>query len=190
VRAVAAGVTDVGLQRDHNEDSFAILEEHTLYIVADGMGGHRAGDVASKLATEAIVDFFRATATEDFTWPFHFDARLSEEENRLLTGIRIANRQNRECSRPDERDRLLTFARTVADQMEEFGQDCAGCAEGQSQVPEREPASVVPCVAAVEIGEERAGIGEDVNARHSVGSEGGFAPRRRRSCCVADCRPR
>jgi len=41
VRAVAAGVTDVGLQRDHNEDSFAILEDHTLYIVADGMGGHR-----------------------------------------------------------------------------------------------------------------------------------------------------
>src|SRR5882724_6969773 len=93
MRAVAAGVTDVGLQRDHNEDSFAILQDHELYIVADGMGGHRAGDVASKLATEAIVDFFRATATEDFTWPFHFDARLSEEENRLLTGIRIANRQ-------------------------------------------------------------------------------------------------
>lgn len=93
MRAVAAGISDVGLQRDHNEDSFAILREHALYIVADGMGGHRAGDVASKLATEAIVDFFRATATEDFTWPFHFDARLSEEENRLLTGIRLANRQ-------------------------------------------------------------------------------------------------
>jgi protein phosphatase len=57
------------------------------------MGGHRAGDVASRLATDAIVDFFRATAVEDVTWPFHFDARLSEEENRLLTGIRIANRQ-------------------------------------------------------------------------------------------------
>src|SRR6186713_1492140 len=93
VRAVAAGLTDVGLQRDHNEDSFAILQDHELYIVADGMGGHRAGDVASKLATEAIVDFFRATAAEDFTWPFHFDSRMSEEENRLLTGIKIANRQ-------------------------------------------------------------------------------------------------
>ncbi len=93
MRAVAAGLTDVGLQRDPNEDSFAILKEHALYIVADGMGGHRAGDVASRLATEAIVDFFRTTATEDFTWPFHFDARLSEEENRLLTGIKIANRQ-------------------------------------------------------------------------------------------------
>jgi protein phosphatase len=104
MRAVAAGLTDVGLQRDHNEDSFAILQDHELYIVADGMGGHRAGDVASRLATEAIVDFFRATAAEDFTWPFHFDSRMSEEENRLLTGIKIANRQiverssrSREC---------------------------------------------------------------------------------------------
>jgi protein phosphatase len=104
MRAVAAGITDVGLQRDHNEDSFAILADQQLFIVADGMGGHRAGDVASRLATEAIVDFFRATATDDATWPFHFDARLSEEENRLLTGIRLANRQiiersarSREC---------------------------------------------------------------------------------------------
>src|SRR6187549_807581 len=93
MRAVAAGLTDVGLQRDHNEDSFAILQDHELYIVADGMGGHRAGDVASRLATDAIVDFFKATASDDVTWPFHFDARLSEEENRLLTGIRLANRQ-------------------------------------------------------------------------------------------------
>lgn len=93
LRALAAGITDVGLQRDHNEDSFAILDEHELFIVADGMGGHRAGDVASRLATDAIVDFFRATASDDVTWPFHFDARLTEEENRLLTGIRIANRQ-------------------------------------------------------------------------------------------------
>ena len=104
MRAVSAGISDVGLQRDHNEDSFAILRDQELFIVADGMGGHRAGDVASRLATEAIVDFFRATANDDATWPFHFDSRLSEEENRLLTGIRIANRQiiersarSREC---------------------------------------------------------------------------------------------
>ncbi len=104
LRAAAAGISDVGLQRDHNEDSFAILKDHELYIVADGMGGHRAGDVASRLATDAMVDFFRATAADDVTWPFHFDARLSEEENRLLTAIRIANRQiierslrSREC---------------------------------------------------------------------------------------------
>ncbi|AUX45992.1 protein phosphatase [Sorangium cellulosum] len=86
-------MTDVGLQRDHNEDSYAVLSEYDLFIVADGMGGHRAGDVASKLATDSIADFFRSTSREDATWPFHFDTSLSEEENRLVAGIRVANRQ-------------------------------------------------------------------------------------------------
>lgn len=98
-------MTHVGLQRDHNEDSFAVLSEYDLFIVADGMGGHRAGDVASRLATDAVAEFFRTTAQEDVTWPFHFDTNLSEEENRLLAGIRVANRQvfergarSRECA--------------------------------------------------------------------------------------------
>jgi protein phosphatase len=93
LRAIAAGLTDVGLQRDHNEDSYAVLSEYNLYIVADGMGGHRAGDVASRMATESIADFFRSTSKEDATWPFHFDTSMSEEENRLVAGIRVANRQ-------------------------------------------------------------------------------------------------
>jgi serine/threonine protein phosphatase PrpC len=93
LRAVAAGITDVGLQRDHNEDSFAILDELELFVVADGMGGHRAGDVASQLATHAISEFFRSTDSPEATWPYHFDARLTDEENRLLSSIRVANRQ-------------------------------------------------------------------------------------------------
>lgn len=93
LRARGVGITDVGLQRDHNEDSFAVLPEHELFIVADGMGGHRAGDVASRLASESISDFFQRTAGEEVTWPFHFDSNLSESENRLLTAIRLANRQ-------------------------------------------------------------------------------------------------
>jgi len=93
MRAIASGLTDVGLQRDHNEDSYAVLAEYDLFIVADGMGGHRAGDVASRLATDAIAEFFRSTSQEDATWPFHFDTSLSEEENRLVTGIRVANRR-------------------------------------------------------------------------------------------------
>ena len=101
MRALAAGLSDVGLQREHNEDSFVVLKEYDLFVVADGMGGHRAGDVASRIATETISRVLpQSTANEDVTWPFHFDTNLSEEENRLLTGIRVANRQIFERSHP------------------------------------------------------------------------------------------
>lgn len=93
MRVVAAGLTDVGLQREHNEDSFALAPHYDLFIVADGMGGHQAGDVASKLATKRMVDFFDTTAAEEVTWPFQFDPSLSEDENRLVTAIRVANRE-------------------------------------------------------------------------------------------------
>lgn len=95
---VAAGLSDVGQQREHNEDSFCILPEYDLFIVADGMGGHRAGDVASKMATHTIASFFQATSKEDATWPFHFDPHLSVEENRLITGIKVANKRIYEAS--------------------------------------------------------------------------------------------
>jgi PPM family protein phosphatase len=89
----AAGLSDVGLQREINEDSFCILPEHRLFVVADGMGGHRAGDVASQMATHTIANFFQATASEDATWPFTFDPNLSVDENRLVTGIKLANKK-------------------------------------------------------------------------------------------------
>ncbi len=98
MRVIAAGRSDVGLQREHNEDSFCLLEQHGLYIVADGMGGHRAGDVASRMATETVAAFFNTTAREDATWPFHYDPTLSAEENRLVTGIKVANKSIYEAS--------------------------------------------------------------------------------------------
>ena len=93
MRVSAYGFSDVGLQRDHNEDSFAVEPELDLFLVADGMGGHQAGDVASRLATEMIVKFFRSTSGEELTWPFDFDPQLSEDENRLSSGVKLANRQ-------------------------------------------------------------------------------------------------
>jgi len=95
---IAAGLSDVGQQREHNEDSYCLLPEYELYLVADGMGGHKAGDVASKMATHSIASFFQATASEDATWPFHFDPHLSVEENRLVTGIKVANKKIFEAS--------------------------------------------------------------------------------------------
>ena len=98
MHVIAAGLSDVGLQREINEDSFCLLPEFELYLVADGMGGHKAGDVASKMATHAIAGFFQATASEDATWPFHFDPHLSVEENRLITGVKVANKKIFEAS--------------------------------------------------------------------------------------------
>lgn len=52
------GRTDTGKVREHNEDSFCILGKRNLFIVADGMGGHNAGEVASRIAIEALVEYF------------------------------------------------------------------------------------------------------------------------------------
>jgi PPM family protein phosphatase len=93
MRISAIGLTDVGLQREHNEDTFRIVQQHGLYLVADGMGGHQAGDVASKMAADIIVSFFDSTQQEDATWPFPVDPHLTLEENRLTAAIKLANRQ-------------------------------------------------------------------------------------------------
>ena len=58
--ATGFGLTDKGLVRDNNEDYFALAEDRNLFIVADGMGGHKAGEVASKMAAESFVRFLSA----------------------------------------------------------------------------------------------------------------------------------
>jgi protein phosphatase len=93
MRISAAGLTDVGLQRDHNEDTFSRLDKYRLYLVADGMGGHQSGEVASSMAAETVRSFFEATEKEDATWPFPIDPNLSLAENRLAAAIKMANKQ-------------------------------------------------------------------------------------------------
>jgi protein phosphatase len=93
MRIFAAGRSDVGLQRDHNEDSWSCLQSFGLYLVADGMGGHQSGEVASSMANDAVKAFFEATEREDATWPFPIDPNLSLAENRLSASIKMANKQ-------------------------------------------------------------------------------------------------
>lgn len=87
--------TDPGLRRSGNEDSYCTRDDLGLYVVADGMGGHAAGEVASRLAVDTIQNFIAETAGADKnrTWPFPFEPRLSLEANRLKAAFRLANRR-------------------------------------------------------------------------------------------------
>jgi len=88
----SAGLSDVGRRRQVNEDSFLIEEAASLFVLADGMGGHAAGEVASELAVNAISDFVSlANEPHEMTWPFGFNVRIPYEYNVLKTAVLLAN---------------------------------------------------------------------------------------------------
>jgi len=86
----ASGITEKGPIRYTNEDCFSIQEDLGLCVLADGLGGHNAGEVASRVAVDALVAFC-AAGTDD--WPFGYHADLSVDANRLRTAIHLANLQ-------------------------------------------------------------------------------------------------
>ncbi|HZS35614.1 MAG TPA: Stp1/IreP family PP2C-type Ser/Thr phosphatase [Polyangia bacterium] len=98
-----AAKTDVGMKRTHNEDYFSLIEDEQLFIVADGMGGHAMGEVASKMAADTLGEFYQRTKDEDATWPYKMDRQLSYVENRLVCGIKLANWRIYEAATKDPR---------------------------------------------------------------------------------------
>jgi len=92
MRVRFSGDTNVGMKRDHNEDSYYLPETERLAIVADGMGGHASGEVASRMAVETISSFFKETEDEqELTWPFKIDRGTRHDINRMVTAIKLAN---------------------------------------------------------------------------------------------------
>ena len=95
MKLICAGMTDVGRAREHNEDDFYLSDgREALCVVADGMGGHRSGEVASAMAIKAIVEYYRETMSEA---NFAEEAEEGETEvdliqRRLKQAVQSANR--------------------------------------------------------------------------------------------------
>jgi protein phosphatase len=96
----AYGLTHVGRQRQHNEDSFLVADDAHLYLVADGMGGHAAGEIASRIAVDSISEFILHTKEDDGTWPHAYDEHLKRSTNRLMAALKLANARVLESATP------------------------------------------------------------------------------------------
>jgi len=112
--------THPGNVRTINEDSSLWEPDIATIAVADGMGGHNAGEVASQMALDTIKAFLKKSASsEDFTWPFGFSPKLSFAANRLMTAIKVANRRVFRAS--EERSEYTGMGTTVVAAVVEGG---------------------------------------------------------------------
>lgn len=123
--------THPGKVRAINEDGVVWDPLTGLLAVADGMGGHNAGEVASKLALDSIRGFIEKSASADFTWPFGVNTTLSFAANRLMTAIKIANRSVFKAS--EERPAYTGMGTTVVAAMFE-GTRMAYAGVGDSRI--------------------------------------------------------
>ena len=106
------GVSESGGVRPRNEDCFLADERLSLFVVADGMGGHAAGDVASRVAVESILGFIdRSHDGTDLSWPCGVDPALTLSGNRVRTAIHLAHR--RVCEVAEDHDGYAGMGTTV-----------------------------------------------------------------------------
>ncbi len=92
MKVQASGNSDIGLKRELNEDSLLISSELGLYVIADGMGGHKAGEVASRLVVETMEDYWRKVkANRAPSFLQSIDQDISNRAKHLLNSILFAN---------------------------------------------------------------------------------------------------
>jgi len=86
-----AAITDIGKIREKNEDNVMISSELSLGVVADGMGGHSAGEIASSIAVSVFAETIRKINTGILPLPDTFLPKLSPVERKLLMAANLAN---------------------------------------------------------------------------------------------------
>ena len=91
MKVASAGRTEVGCVRKHNEDNFLVDPELGLFVVADGLGGHAAGEVASQIVVDKVGHFITHTVERDRTWPVEYDTELPYDGNRLKAALLLAD---------------------------------------------------------------------------------------------------
>ncbi len=109
-RVEAHGVTDVGLRRQNNEDAFGFDEELGVFVVCDGLGGHAAGEVASSLAVQVILDeFAKRHAVTPMTANDPLGAPYVVQQSALRSSLRRAHTAITESQNEDaEREGMGT----------------------------------------------------------------------------------
>ena len=110
----AAVASHPGLRRAGNEDAYCCRPDLGLYAVADGMGGHVAGEVASQLAVEVISTFIADSRGADpgWSWPLPLNEAFTIDGNRLAMAFRLAHRRLGAAVEADEE--LRGMATTAA----------------------------------------------------------------------------
>src|SRR6185295_6920741 len=101
----AVGISDVGCKRTHNEDRILVESDRVVFVLADGMGGERCGEIAADIAVQTAGNYFLSQheVSDADAWPFEYDFTLDTEQNRIMNGVRLANRRIWEScqARPD-----------------------------------------------------------------------------------------
>lgn len=98
----AYGQSDVGRVRSSNEDAWGVFPDLQFFIVADGMGGHAAGEIASRVAVDTMRDFIQSsTQSSEVTWPADVDRTLPLPVKRLVSAGKLANEKIYHASRSD-----------------------------------------------------------------------------------------